>query len=120
MNPYPLVGLNHFTVPLAIHVVSAESKKVIEPSVPALTGMPEASGYAGWGRLGSANGMPVSAKKCRFAPDFRRFAGFGRHLTWPVRDRRQISRGQAAARGLPFPPARRAGMGCCRAMHTPS
>jgi hypothetical protein len=72
-----LVGLNHFTVPLAIHVVSAESKKVNEPPVPALTGMPEASGYAGWGGLGSANGMPVSAKKCRFAPDFRRFAGFG-------------------------------------------
>src|SRR6185436_5929430 len=39
-------------------------------------GMPEASGYAGWGRLGSANGMPVSAKKCPFAPDFRRFGGF--------------------------------------------
>jgi hypothetical protein len=71
-----LVGLNHFTVPLAIHVVSAESKKVIEPSVPALTGMPEASGYAGCGGLGSANGMAVSAKKCPFTPDFRHFAGF--------------------------------------------
>jgi hypothetical protein len=71
-----LVGLNHFTVPLAIHVVSAESKKVNEPPVPALTGMPEASGYAGWGRLGSAKGLAVSAKKCPFAPDFRHFAGF--------------------------------------------
>jgi hypothetical protein len=68
--------LNHFTVPLAIHVVSAESKKVIEPSVPALTGMPEPSGYAGWGGLGSANGMAVSAKKRPFATDFRRFGGF--------------------------------------------
>jgi hypothetical protein len=68
--------LNHFTVPLAIHVVSAESKNENEPPVPALTGMPETSGYAGWGRLGSANGMPVSAKKRRFAPDFRRFGGF--------------------------------------------
>jgi hypothetical protein len=68
--------LNHFTVPLAIHVVSAESKKVIEPSVPALTGMPEASGYAGWGGLGSANKTAVSAKKRPFAPDFRHFAGF--------------------------------------------
>jgi hypothetical protein len=68
--------LNHFTVPLAIHVVSAESKKVNEPPVPALTGMPEASGYAGWGGLGSANGTAVLAKKCPFAADFRRFAGF--------------------------------------------
>jgi hypothetical protein len=42
-----LVGLNHFTVPLAIHVVSAESKNENEPPVPALTGMPETSGYAG-------------------------------------------------------------------------
>jgi hypothetical protein len=71
-----LVGLNHFTVPLAIHVVSAESKKVNEPPVPAHTGMPEASGYAGWGRLGSANETAVSAKNRPFAPDFRRFAGF--------------------------------------------
>jgi len=76
MNPYPLVGLNHFTVPLAIHVVSAESKKVIEPPVPAHTGMPEASGYAGCGGLGSANGMAVSGKNRPFAADFRRFAGF--------------------------------------------
>jgi hypothetical protein len=38
--------------------------------------MPEASGYAGWGRLGSANGMAVSAKNRPFAADFRRFAGF--------------------------------------------
>jgi hypothetical protein len=78
MNPYPLVGLNHFTVPLAIHVVSAESKKVIEPPVPAHTAMPETSEYAGWGRLGSANGMAVSAKNRPFATDFRRFAGFAR------------------------------------------
>jgi hypothetical protein len=38
--------------------------------------MPEASGYAGWGGLGSANGMAVSAKNRPFAADFRRFAGF--------------------------------------------
>jgi hypothetical protein len=30
--------LNHFTVPLAIHVVSAESKKQNDPPVPARTG----------------------------------------------------------------------------------
>jgi hypothetical protein len=51
-------------------------KKVNEPTVPALTGMPEASGYAGWGRLGSANGMPVSAKKRPFDANFRHFPGF--------------------------------------------
>ena len=45
--------------------------------------MPEASGYAGWGRLGSSNGPAVSAKKCPFAPDFRHFPGFARHLTRP-------------------------------------
>jgi len=39
--------LNHFTVPLAIHVVSAESKKEYEPPVPAHTGTPVPSGYAG-------------------------------------------------------------------------
>jgi hypothetical protein len=38
--------------------------------------MPEASGYAGWGGLGSANEMLISAKKRRFAADFRRFGGF--------------------------------------------
>jgi hypothetical protein len=71
-----LVGLNHFTVPLAIHFVSAESKKENEPPVPAHTGMPEASGYAGCGGLGSANGMAVSAKKRHIAPHFRLFGGF--------------------------------------------
>jgi hypothetical protein len=38
--------------------------------------MPETSGYAGWGGLGSANGMAVLAEKRPFAADFRRFAGF--------------------------------------------
>jgi hypothetical protein len=38
--------------------------------------MPEASGYAGWGGLGSANGMAVLAEKRPFAADFHRFAGF--------------------------------------------
>jgi hypothetical protein len=68
--------LNHFTVPLAIHVVSAESKKENEPPVPAHTGMPEPSGYAGWGGLGSANDIGVSAKLRQIAPHFRLFADF--------------------------------------------
>jgi hypothetical protein len=73
-----LVGLNHFTVPLAIHVVSAESKKEFEPPVPAHTGTPEPSGYAGWGGLGSANGTGVSAKIRHIIPHFRLFARFAR------------------------------------------
>jgi hypothetical protein len=76
MNPYPLVGLNHFTVPLAIHVVSAELTKQNEPLVPAHTGMPETKGYAGWGRLGSANGTAESAKMCQIGTIFRLFADF--------------------------------------------
>jgi hypothetical protein len=73
-----LVGLNHFTVPLAIHVVSAESKKENEPPVPAHTGTPEPSGYAGWGKLGSANGVAVWAKMPHIVPYFRLFGRFGR------------------------------------------
>jgi hypothetical protein len=76
MNPYPLVGLNHFTVPLAIHVVSAESKNKNGPPVPAHTGLPEGSGYAGWGKLGSANDSEVLAKMRFIAPHFRLFACF--------------------------------------------
>jgi hypothetical protein len=76
MNPYPLVGLNHFTVPLAIHVVSAESKNKSGPPVPAHTGLPEGSGYAGWGKLGSANDSEVLAKMRFIAPHFRLFACF--------------------------------------------
>jgi hypothetical protein len=53
-------------------------KKQNEPPVPALTGMPEASGYAGCGGLGSANGTVVSAKMRHIAPHFRLFAGLGR------------------------------------------
>jgi hypothetical protein len=40
--------------------------------------MPETSGYAGWGGLGSANGMGILAKKRPFGPDFHHFAGFAR------------------------------------------
>jgi hypothetical protein len=76
MNPYPLVGLNHFTVPLAIHVVSAELTKQNEPSVPAHTGMPGTQGYARWGRLGSANGMAKSAKLSQIGTNFGLFADF--------------------------------------------
>jgi hypothetical protein len=39
--------LNHFTVPLAIHVVSAESKNKAKPPVPARTGRLARTGYAG-------------------------------------------------------------------------
>jgi hypothetical protein len=40
--------------------------------------MPEASGYAGCGGLGSANGIVVSAKIRHIAPHFRLFARFAR------------------------------------------
>jgi len=42
--------------------------------------MPETSGYAGWGRLGSANGTAESAKKRQIGTNFRLFAGFA--LIW--------------------------------------
>jgi hypothetical protein len=51
-------------------------KKIYEPPVPAHTGLPEASEYAGCGGLGSANGIADSAKKRHIAPHFCRFAGF--------------------------------------------
>jgi hypothetical protein len=73
-----LVGLNHFTVPLAIHVVSAESKKDNEPPDPAHTCTPERSGYAGWRGLGSANDIANSAKIRHIVPHFRHFGRFAR------------------------------------------
>jgi hypothetical protein len=68
--------LNHFTVPLAIHVVSAELTKQNEPLVPAHTGVPGERGYAGWGRLGSANGTVESAKVCQIGTNLRFFVDF--------------------------------------------
>jgi hypothetical protein len=40
--------------------------------------MPEPSGYAGWGGLGSANDIADSAKIRHIAPHFCLFAGFAR------------------------------------------
>jgi hypothetical protein len=51
-------------------------KKRKRAAVPALTVMPETSGYAGCGGLGSAKGTAVLAKKRPFPADFPRFAGF--------------------------------------------
>jgi hypothetical protein len=38
--------------------------------------MPEARGYAGWGRLGSANGTAESAKMYQIGTNFRLFVDF--------------------------------------------
>jgi hypothetical protein len=63
-------------VPLAIHFVSAESKKENGPPVPAHTGMPKATEYAGWGKLGSANGIRILPNWALSHRIFAFFAGF--------------------------------------------
>jgi hypothetical protein len=71
-----LVGLNHFTVPLAIHFVSAESKNKNGPPVPALTGTSASHRIPVCCKLDSVNGAAILAEKSRIPALLRLFACF--------------------------------------------
>jgi hypothetical protein len=73
--------LNHFTVPLAIHVVSAESKNKSGPPVPALTGTSASHKIPVCCELDSGKRHPDSGGKEPNPGAFAPFCLFHSHLT---------------------------------------
>jgi hypothetical protein len=78
MNPKPLVGLNHFTVPLAITSSPRAQKNNSELPVPANRPCPTRARYAVWAELDSLNVILISAENHHFAGAFGVFAGLAR------------------------------------------
>src|SRR5260370_18356865 len=74
MNPKPLVGLNHFTVPLAIASSPRDQKNNSELPVPANRPCPRRARYAVWGTLDSLNGIGISAENSHYRGAFGHFA----------------------------------------------
>src|SRR5258708_20088436 len=76
MNPKPLVGLNHFTVPLAIASSPRDQKNNSELPVPANRPCPRRARYAVCGTLDSLNHIGIPAENLNIAAHFVSFAYF--------------------------------------------
>jgi hypothetical protein len=72
MNPKPLVGLNHFTVPLAITSSPRDQKTKTDCRSPQ-TGISGMSRYAVWRMLDSLNDNEISAENDHYRGVFAAF-----------------------------------------------
>jgi len=76
MNPKPLVGLNHFTVPLAIASSPQDQKTKKRTAGPRKPARPTGARYAVWGALDSLKEGAFLAKNDHYRGPFEAFGKF--------------------------------------------